>query len=71
MALLNYDVRFGSQADMTVSICDVRFTPESGRRFSALGCRLSANRRHRAATAPIPSSQDVTYEMAAVIAAVR
>jgi hypothetical protein len=24
------DVRFGSLADMTASVCDVRFTPNSG-----------------------------------------
>jgi hypothetical protein len=36
------DVRFGSKANMTPLIFDVRFTPESGHRPSALGCPLRA-----------------------------
>jgi hypothetical protein len=35
-------VRFGSKADIVKSLDDVRFTPESGRQLSALGCPLSA-----------------------------
>src|SRR5262249_56667835 len=36
------DFRFGSKADIGESATDVRFTPESGHRLSALGRPLSA-----------------------------
>jgi hypothetical protein len=39
-------VRFGSKADIEAPRRDVRFTPESGHRFNALGCPLSAKMRH-------------------------
>jgi hypothetical protein len=40
-------VRFGPLADIAGCLIDVRFTPESGHRLSALGCPLSANKGHR------------------------
>jgi hypothetical protein len=40
------DVRFGSKADMTGRIRNVRFTPKSGHRRATVGCPLSAN-KHR------------------------
>jgi hypothetical protein len=36
------NVRLGSQADILGGLRDVRFTPESGHRLSALGCPLRA-----------------------------
>jgi hypothetical protein len=35
------DVSVGSTADMAVFVRDVRFTPQSGHRLSALGCALN------------------------------
>jgi hypothetical protein len=37
------DVRFGSQADIPEGLDDVRYSPESGHRVSALRCPLGAN----------------------------
>ena len=37
---LGRDVRYGSKADIGVRPRDVRFTPNSGHRLSALGCPL-------------------------------
>jgi hypothetical protein len=39
-------VRFGSKADMTLLIFDVRFTPESGHSEPPPECPLWAKRRH-------------------------
>jgi hypothetical protein len=39
------DVRFGSKADVAASICDVRFTPESGHSPTRSGCLLGAKSR--------------------------
>ena len=39
--------RVGSKADMTLSIRDVRFTPESGHLRATLGCPLCAKSGHR------------------------
>src|SRR5437016_3226709 len=36
--------RFGSKADLTPSIRDVRFTPETGHGSACTGCPFSANR---------------------------
>jgi hypothetical protein len=36
------NVRFGSKADMTGRICNVRFTPESGHCGVTVGCPLCA-----------------------------
>ena len=40
------DVCFGSKADMTGRICDVRFTPESGHWRSEFRCPLCAKSGH-------------------------
>jgi hypothetical protein len=40
------DVRFGSLADITMAIRDVRLTPKSGHARLGDGCPLSANSRH-------------------------
>ena len=37
------DVRFGSKADMALTNCDVRFTPNSGHLRRVRGCPLCAN----------------------------
>jgi hypothetical protein len=37
------DVRFGSKADMGLSLIDVRFTPKSGHRSARWQCPLCAN----------------------------
>ena len=63
------DVRFGSKADMTLSIHDVRFAPNSGHQSADDQCPLSANNdiasiitgRHKkgplgVSTAAIPSA---------------
>jgi hypothetical protein len=49
-------VRFGSKADMTGRICNVRYSPESGHQLSAVGCLLCAKSRHYDCHAPIISS---------------
>ena len=36
------DVRYGSKADMTERICDVRYSPKSGRWRATVGCPLCA-----------------------------
>jgi hypothetical protein len=41
-----FDVRLGSEADMAASICDVRFTPESGHPMRHSECLLCANSGH-------------------------
>jgi hypothetical protein len=40
------DVRFGSKADIGAGATDVRFTPKSGHRLSALGRPLCAKSGH-------------------------
>jgi hypothetical protein len=40
------DFRFGSKSDMAASICNVRFTAESGRQSDIVECPLSAIGRH-------------------------
>ena len=47
----NRDVRFGSEADMARSNCDVRFTPNSGHPSAQSKCPLWAKSRHRTALA--------------------
>src|SRR5215204_3556068 len=42
----NADVRFGSGADMTARLRNVRFTPESRHRAEGSACPLSAKSRH-------------------------
>jgi hypothetical protein len=38
-------VRFGSKADISVALFNVRFTPKSGHWLSMLGCLLCAKKR--------------------------
>jgi hypothetical protein len=40
------DVRFGSKADMTLYLCNVRFTSESGHSSATISCLLCANSGH-------------------------
>ena len=44
----DWDVRFGSKADIGVGRRHVRFTPKSGHWLSALGCPLCAKSGHSA-----------------------
>src|SRR6516164_8421479 len=44
--LIPSHLRFGSKADMTACLDDVRFTPKSGHRNSLAGCLLCAKSRH-------------------------
>ena len=46
VAAQSADVRFGSEADISCVKREVRFTPKSRHRLSAVGCLLSARSRH-------------------------
>src|SRR5262249_62103838 len=43
------NVRFGSKADITALVINVRFTPKSGHRIARLTCPLCANSGHSVA----------------------
>jgi hypothetical protein len=51
------DVRFGSKADMTACLCDVRFTPESGHHKVLNQLRLAISQQAFSASTGIDLAQ--------------
>src|SRR5215469_17072072 len=58
-------VRFGSKADIGVTLCNVRFTPKSGHSLSELGCLLCAKSRHPHALSSYPTFILLNVELVA------
>ncbi len=57
------DVRFGSGTDIEAHPPNVRFTPQSRRRLSALGCPLSAKSGHQQAGGPFAEARIRSAEL--------